>query len=112
MPTNNVIVSDDGREMIVTTPHGTIVTLRSEHESGFTAEQIERAREYDFPKLISGENRRSWKFRVAGKSVIVAVNTGPPTWWLPRIKVSRNEAMVGWIRGLVAVSVKNAVKGQ
>lgn len=55
MPTNNVIVSDDGREMIVTTPHGTIVTLRSEHESGFTAEQIERAREYDFPKLISGE---------------------------------------------------------
>lgn len=43
---------------------------------------------------------------MAGNSVIVAVNTGPPTWWLPRIKMSRNEAMVGWIRGLVAVSVK------
>lgn len=112
MSTNNVIVSGDGREMRVTTPHGSSVMLHSARESGFTDEEIERASEYKFPKLISGENRRSWKFRVAGKSIIAAVNTGPPTWWLPRIKVSRNEAMVGWIRGLVAVSVKNAVKGQ
>lgn len=34
----------------------------------------------------------------------VHVNSGPPTWWLPRVDVRRGTVMVGWLRGLLGIS--------
>lgn len=41
-----------------------------------------------------------------GWDLWVHVNTGPPTWWLPRIKPEKYGLMVGWLRGLVAIAVR------
>lgn len=57
----------------------------------------------------SGDVRRARAFRTRFGTLFVHVNTGPPTWWLPKVKAGRRtdgtlEVMAGWLRALVAVS--------
>ena len=53
------------------------------------------------------ERRISGWFEVAGQAQFTrrlghgwyfAVLSGPPTWWLPRVKIKRWRLMVGWLR--------------
>lgn len=34
----------------------------------------------------------------------VTVSTGPPTWWLPRLRIKRRSVTVGWLRLMVRVA--------
>lgn len=98
---NEVTVSDDRREMTIRNGYHQ-AELRSARPDGFTADEVRQATEvYEFPDgLIVGQKNSAWKM---GRFA-VHVHTGPPTWWLPRVGVGRHHVMVGWLRGMVALS--------
>mgnify|MGYP001757347254 CR=1 FL=1 len=58
---------------------------------------------------------RVWRGRISrNRSLYVQVNSGPPTWWIPQVRLrklypERNvrefEAMVGWLRVCAGVTV-------
>ena len=63
------------------------------------------------PHLEPGERRRTRRKHLTGTWWLYThVNTGPPTWWLPRVKFERYGVMVGWFRGLVAVAVRRETR--
>jgi hypothetical protein len=100
-----VTTSADRREMTIATSDGRRVHLRSARPQGFTDEDLEAARDVSLnTSLIPGQVNRARQFRIAGRKVLLHANTGPPTWWWPRVETGSNWAMVGWLRGLIAVS--------
>jgi hypothetical protein len=53
-----------------------------------------------------GQRTRARRFVTRFGTLYVHVMTGPPTWWLPRVKREKGGAlMAGWLRGAVAVKV-------
>jgi hypothetical protein len=53
-----------------------------------------------------GQRTRARRFVTRSGTLYVHVMTGPPTWWLPRVKRGKDGAlMAGWLRGAVAVKV-------
>lgn len=110
---NEVTISDDGRTMTVLSPDGRRkAVLRSKRPLGFSAEHIAIARnDADFFKMNEAGVYRTRQFAPFGRTVFVHVNTGPPTWRLPRVWIERQEGGVtrhcvgaGWLRGLIEVS--------
>lgn len=58
-----------------------------------------------------GEVRRLRALRTPIGVLYVGVNTGPPTWWLPKVLVGRRKdgayrVMVGWLRGCAHASFR------
>jgi hypothetical protein len=101
---NDVTVSEDGMELVIRSGDRK-ASVRSARKGGFTADHIEYARSFPFNShLIPGQVDRARLFRIAGKPFFVHVNTGPPTWWYPRVELKRGKVMVGWFRLLVALS--------
>jgi hypothetical protein len=99
---------NDRRILQIRYGDGRTVTLHSERPEGFTASEALRAGD-EFQRanrLVAGQVNRSRLVRIGGHSVLIKVNTGPPTWWLPRADIGRNSAMFGWFRLLVAASWK------
>lgn len=101
---NEVTMSEDRREMTVVNG-GYKATLRSMSPDGFTDENVETARHYDMKpgRIVDGEVRRVWLRHPFGRPATFSVNTGPPTWWLPKVEITGGHVMVGWLRGLVAI---------
>ena len=107
MQTYSVEVSDDGREMTIRPGDGRVLTMHS--RDGFTPEQIAHAEQtVSLPNVAEGQVNRVRRFAVGGWRFYVHVNTGPPTWWVPHVEVTRRSVMVGWFRGLIAVSVSRS----
>lgn len=107
-----VTLSDGGytATLVTMTEAGTrTVTLTREPAAGpFTDEGLDRLVEISsrLPSLADGERRRVHRTPpIAGHRLYVHINTGPPTWWVPRVQVKERSVMVGWLRGLVAVKV-------
>lgn len=76
-------------------------TLRSQRPDGFTDNELLNARTIGLNAgMVAGQVNRAWR----RGPLMVHVNTGPPAWWYPRIRIGRSKVMVGWLRALVAVS--------
>ena len=107
---NRVTVSYDRRHMEIRGPKGQLATLRSGRPSGFTDADVERAESvFRFSETLTKEQvNRTHRIPLGNRAVYIHVNTGPPTWWLPRMDWRDGSLMVGWLRGLVALSVKRA----
>lgn len=101
-------LSDDRKTLRIRYQDGRTVTLQSERPNGFTTSEALRAGDgfATANKLKAGQVNRARLVRVRGYVVLLKVNTGPPTWWMPRIELRRDQAMVGWFRGLLAASWK------
>lgn len=109
MSANRIIVSDDGRELTIISPGGQRATWRSTRTEGFSQADIATARLS--PRMLNGQVNRVWRVcRYGGRGVYLHVNTGPPTWWRPRIELGRNKAVIGWLQVLVALSWDSAVE--
>ncbi len=110
MSKNTVLVSPDRHEMTIHGPNGEKATLRSARPEGFIRVDIEKAADFEFSShnLEAGEHRNAWLKHWRGRKVLIVVNTGPPTWWLPRAEFSirKRQAMIGWIRGLVGIQIR------
>jgi hypothetical protein len=103
---NRLALSDDRMELTISDGNGRRTTLRSARPNGFTAADLENARDYRFSKtLVRGQINRARKFSVVGRVIYVNIGTGPPTWWLPRARIGKGELMLGWLRAMFAVSV-------
>lgn len=53
-----------------------------------------------------GDKRRTRRWQVGPYAIYVHVNTGPPTWWKPRLIREPGTLGVGWLRLLTVVHVK------
>lgn len=109
MSTHVTELSEDRRTLQIRYSNGRVVTLRSERPDGFTNDQALRAAgEFLNPAstLTAGQVDRTRLIRIRSYTVLVKVNTGPPTWWLPRVDIGRKSAMAGWLRLLIAASWK------
>lgn len=105
-----VELSDDRSVMTIRVDDIRTVTFRSRDEGGFTDKAVQLARDFDYSNAADvqpGQRRVSRLHRLFGTPVYIHINTGPPTWWLPRAEVSfrKKRFMIGWMRGLVAVAV-------
>lgn len=105
-PTNTVELSEDRRHMKIRSWDGKRTAyLRSARPDGFTNDHAFDALEFDF---TIGEPGRhvAWRKHVARDWYLFAgVQTGPPTWWWPRVKIGRI-VLVGWLRTAVEVSIR------
>lgn len=107
-PRNEVTLSNDRTIMKIRHPQGTVLTL--EKDEGFEDSDVRWALTAEIPRVEEGQISRARKLKLPGqRSLYLQCNTGPPTWWLPRMKVRRRpggaECMIGWLRGLVAVRI-------
>lgn len=109
---NAVSLSQDGRTMTIRTEGGGVTTLHSTASTGFAPDQVAAAAASTSVQLQQGQINRARRFTVGGREVFVHVNTGPPTWWWPRVEVDTrggsSAIMAGWLRGLAAIAVGRA----
>lgn len=106
MSDNNVTVSDDGHRITICTPAGVRTTLHSARPAGFTAAELHAARATENPAtLLPGQINRVRRWRLGTRSVYLHINTGPPTWWRPRVQVTGGQVMLGWLHALIAVAI-------
>jgi hypothetical protein len=103
---NHLALSEDRMELTISDGTGRRTTLRSARPNGFTAADLENARDYQFSRtLVRGQTSRARKFSAIGRAIYVHIGTGPPTWWLPRARIGKGELMLGWLRAMFAVSI-------
>ena len=59
-----------------------------------------------------GQRNRSRRFVTRFGTLYTHVMTGPPTWWLPRVKRDKDGAlMAGWLRAAAAVKLDTGLTG-
>lgn len=101
---NDVRLSPDRRDMVVRAPSGHRASIRSKRDGGFTDVEVEAARHL-MPRVMQpGQVDRMFRRHLWGRTWYLSVNTGPPTWWLPQMMLRPRNLMVGWLRGMVALS--------
>ncbi|MDO2394783.1 hypothetical protein QRB38_13280 [Mycobacterium avium subsp. hominissuis] len=98
-----ISVSDDRRELTIESEQGHRAVYRSARPDGFTEADLVAAHAVAFSARISGQVNRSRQLRVGPWVVDMHVNTGPPTWWRPRMEIGADRVLAGWLRMLVAV---------
>ena len=102
---NTWTLSTDRRELVIYGPSGKKATLRSARPEGFTDADIAKAEDYVFGDTLEPNQVNTARlFYIGSKAFVGHLSVGPPTWWLPRLDVTRRHVMVGWLRGMVAVS--------
>lgn len=105
MSENLTTLSDDRKQLIILFPNGMKSTMRSERPEGFTEADVERARTWRLKsKMLPGQRNRARRFTIAGQRIYTHIGTGPPTWWLPKMEISKTRLMLGWLRVMVAVA--------
>lgn len=97
----------------VDVPGKGVLTCTTYRNEPWTA--ADAVRSYDFAlhrarKMVVGERTSTRRIALPrGWRIFVHVNTGPPTWWRPRLEFHREvwtrTVMVGWLRGLIAIGV-------
>lgn len=104
MMNNHVWLSSDRMEMTITDGDVT-ANLHSARLDGFTTAEVDKAREMPLnQRLQPGQVNEAWRFNLFGRKMYIHINTGPPVWWLPRLRIRRREVMIGWLSGLIAVA--------
>ena len=99
-----ILVSEDRRELTIVSPRGHRAVYRSARPHGFTDADVGAARTVDFSTRIRGQVNRAREVQFGAWLVCAPVNTGPPTWWRPRIEVGPGAVSVGWLRLLGALT--------
>lgn len=113
-PAPALVLSSDRRIAAVYSPDGRKATFESSSDTGFTDEQLTTMlADVARPNgMVPGQRNRVRRYRFGPVQVFLHVNTGPPTWWLPRVQVSRTKdspgvtVMTGWLHCLVAATVQ------
>jgi hypothetical protein len=92
------------------------VTLRRQPDAGpFTAADITAALTQipEGKRMQPGQRNTTRRSVTRFGTVWTHVMTGPPTWWLPRLKRERDGTfMAGWLRVAVAVKLDHSQEGQ
>lgn len=108
MPSNHVTLSTDSRTMTATAPDGEVATFRSAQREGFSPAQVQLAHA-GTPRSRVGQKARIWRWQFRGRELWVHVNTGPPTWWVPRLSATATtieaSMLAGWLQVAVAVAI-------
>ena len=100
---NTVTLSGDRRHMTVVSPDGRrTAELRSELADGFTDEHVEYAKT-SFTWITDPGVHTTRRKLIFGHPVYLHINTGPPTWWWPRVMMGKGHVGAGWLRACVAV---------
>lgn len=93
---------------------GQVVVMHSQRPGGFTDADVDaalRARR----NTVAGQVNRTLRATFARRDVWLHINTGPPTWWRPRIITGwtdwKRELGLGWLRGLVVVAIEPTYTG-
>lgn len=103
--TNTIRISHDRKHMTIKAPNGHTATLRSGRNHGFTDADLEAARTVVLNStMVPQQVNRARLFHVGNRDVLLHINTGPPTWWYPRMQITRSSLMGGWLRALIALS--------
>lgn len=92
-----LVLSSDRRIASIYSPDGRKATFESANVTGFTDEQL-AIMLADVAKpvvLIAGQRNRVRRYRIGRVQAFLHVNTGSPTWWLPRIEISRTKDYPG-----------------
>ena len=83
-----------------------VVLVRSGTDEPFDEADVRRALQEVRPVLtMAGQRNMTRRWITPFGSVYIHLMLGPPTWWLPRVRL-RSELMVGWLRAAVAVAVR------
>jgi hypothetical protein len=107
-------LSEDRMTLAVTwrAPAGVqTVTYHRDHKAGpFTDTDVIHALSFVPPpgaeRMQAGQRNISRRIPARFGTVWTHIATGPPTWWLPRVKRDKDGAfMAGWLRLAVAVRV-------
>jgi hypothetical protein len=108
---NSVRLSDDRRQMTIQSPDGRRVAhLRSARPGGFTTEEAFKALNFEFSIEQPNERTVAWRKQIVGRWYLtVSMVVGPPTWWLPKVRVGR-VMMAGWLRTMVKWSISKEDK--
>jgi hypothetical protein len=97
----HVSVADDRRSVVVRreTDQG-IITTRYGWAAPITDEQLALATTdaTDDDHMVVGQHSYHRAFRSRFGTLIVGTESGPPTWWLPRVHVRRWAVQIGWLR--------------
>lgn len=108
-PAVEVILSPDRKTMTIRRSSGHQSTLHSELPNGFTAEQVRMARNSHASSRQTGQTDRTFRHRLGRRELYIHINTGPPTWWRPRITLptrgNERELSIGWLRILIAAAL-------
>jgi hypothetical protein len=102
---NRVEVSDDRMTMVIRGARGERAELHSALPTGFTDDHLWAAQDYTFVAK-PGSKHWGWLKQIGGCELYLHAETGPPTWWLPRVDV-RRRFMVGWLRLMIAVKIRS-----
>lgn len=104
-------VFDDGNVLTMTAHWDDLEVAQAHYETAITTFEAKYER---MTSREPGDKRRIKVFRTRVGTFFVHVNTGPPTWWLPRLGASRGpreerpqevlHVRAGWLRGCVIVS--------
>ena len=104
-------LSDDGMTLIIKrhTPAGILTaTFSRDHDAGpFTDADVDNALSMQpaaARTMQPGQRNKARRFVTRFGTLWLHIMTGPPTWWLPRIKREKDSTlMAGWLRVAVAV---------
>lgn len=110
--TRQIVVSEDRRELTIVSARGHRAVYRSARPHGFTDEDVAAARTVAFSTRIRGQINRTREVQIGDWLVCAHVNTGPPTWWRPRIEVGAGTVSVGWMRLLGALTWQRSEQRQ
>lgn len=100
---NTVRVTDDRREVTITSPNGQCATFRSARPTGFTDTDLDRARRMRL-RTQHGQINRTRRIPIRRSNLYLHCNTGPPLWLLPRLSATRTSVSVGWLYVVVAIT--------
>jgi hypothetical protein len=107
-------LSQDRMTLVITSrePGGVrTVTLNRQPDAGpFTDADVAAARALTpRPSMQPGQRNRSRRIRTRFGILWTHVATGPPTWWLPRLRREKDGTlMAGWLRFAVALKLSRS----
>ena len=111
-----VVVSPDRTQVAIYLPDGRKVSYEAMPGQHFDDTTLELAfRNAVRASLrLQGQRNIARRIRFHQFEVFTHVNTGPPTWWLPKLQLARTldepgvTLLTGWLRAAVAVTIQRA----
>lgn len=111
-----VVVSPDRTQVTIYLPDGRRVSYEALPDRRFDDTTLELAFRNAVQASLSlqGQRNIARRFRVRQFELFTHVNTGPPTWWLPKLEITRTldqpgvTLLTGWLRAAVAVTIQRA----
>jgi hypothetical protein len=117
MPVRHAL-SADGMTLVIKrrAPGGILTTTyhRDSHAGPFTDADVDQALRYSVERhqMQTGQRNRARRTTTRFGTLWTHVNTGPPTWWLPRAKREKDgTVMAGWFRLAVAARFDRPPEG-